>query len=66
MLIVDGSERARKSIALLTFTVGGRSSQCFGRIGVRGYFQFAARSLRQAPWLRTRAELRRDALYQFA
>jgi hypothetical protein len=38
MVIVDRSERTRKSIALLTFTAGGRPSQCFSRIGVRGLF----------------------------
>jgi hypothetical protein len=38
MMIVDRSERTRKSIALITFTAGGRPSQCLSRIGVRGFF----------------------------
>ena len=38
MVIVDRTERTRKSIALLTFATGGRPGQCFGRIGVRGFF----------------------------
>src|ERR1700761_275750 len=38
MVIVDRSERARKSIALFTFAAGGRPSQCFSRIGVCGFF----------------------------
>src|ERR1700677_2339024 len=38
IVIVDRSERTRKSIVLLTFTVGGRPSQCFSCIGVRGFF----------------------------
>jgi hypothetical protein len=36
MVIVDRSER--KSIALLTFTAGGRPCQHLSRIGVRGFF----------------------------
>jgi hypothetical protein len=38
MVIVDRSERTRKTIALLTFTAGGRPSQRLSCIGVRGFF----------------------------
>ncbi|WP_079568049.1 hypothetical protein [Bradyrhizobium erythrophlei] len=38
MVIVDRSDGTRKSIALLTFIAGGRPSQCFSPIGVRGLF----------------------------